>query len=83
MKRIALLSATVALSSALSAQDVTWSEDIAPILFDHCTSCHREGEIGPFPITSYEEATAYGGMIEYVTAIKYMPPCSPNQCDRQ
>jgi len=52
MKRIALLSATVAHSSALSAQDVTWSEDIAPILYDHCTSCHREGEIGPFPITS-------------------------------
>lgn len=78
MKRIALLSATVALCTALSAQDVTWSEDIAPILYDHCTSCHREGEIGPFPITSYEEATAYGGMIEYVTAIKYMPPWSPN-----
>ena len=28
---------------------VTFSRDVAPIIFEHCTACHRAGEIGPFP----------------------------------
>lgn len=78
MKRCILLLAIAGFSPSLFSQDVTWSEHIAPLMYDNCTSCHREGEIGPFPITSFDEAVAYGGMIEYVTAIKYMPPWSPN-----
>lgn len=78
MKRPLQLFAAILLSTGLSAQDITWSEDIAPIMFEHCTQCHREGEIAPFPITSYSETVDYGGMIEYVTSIGYMPPWSPN-----
>ncbi len=58
----------------LFGQTKTWSEDVAPIVFNHCTSCHRAGEIAPFPLTNYQEASAWGGMMAYVTEIKYMPP---------
>ncbi|RMG80839.1 MAG: cytochrome c, partial [Bacteroidetes bacterium] len=61
----------------LSAQP-TFSEDIAPILYDNCTTCHRAGEIGPFPLESYEDAAAYAPMIKYVTGIRYMPPWKPD-----
>ena len=56
------------------AQEVNYSEHIAPIIYEHCTNCHRTGEIGPMPFTNYEEVSAWGGMIEYVTDIRYMPP---------
>ncbi len=52
----------------------TYYEDISPIIYNHCTKCHRPGEIGPMPLTNITEVTAYGAMIKYVTELKYMPP---------
>jgi len=52
----------------------TYYEDISPIIYNHCTKCHRPGEIGPMPLTNIAEVTAYGAMIKYVTELKYMPP---------
>lgn len=36
-------------------------KDVAPIFYKHCSSCHRTGEIGPFPIMSYYDLTHDGG----------------------
>lgn len=63
----------------LAKAQVNYSEDIAPIIYDKCTTCHRPGEVGPMPFTSYEEVSAWAGMIEYVTEIEYMPPWPPEQ----
>ena len=59
-------------------QVVTFHADVAPIIYGECSSCHREGGIGPMPFTTYEEVSAYGEFIEYVTSIGYMPPWSPD-----
>lgn len=67
------------LTQSVAAQIPTFSEDIAPIIYNNCTSCHRAGEIGPMPFTNYEEIAAWGGMIKYVTAIQYMPPWKPDK----
>jgi len=66
--------------SAISAlgQGVTYHADVAPIIHQNCTECHRTGEIGPMPFTTFEEVSAYGEFIEYVTAIGYMPPWTPD-----
>lgn len=61
------------MATMVSAQ-VNFSEHVAPIIYDNCTVCHRAGEIGPMPLTNYDEVKAWGSMIEYVTSIKYMPP---------
>ena len=61
------------------AQSVTFHADVAPIIFTHCTECHREGEIGPMPLTTFAEVYAYGEFIEYVTATDYMPPWTPDE----
>ncbi len=57
---------------------VTFSEHIAPIIYDNCTSCHRLGEIAPMAFTNYDEVAGWSDMIQYVTEIKYMPPWKPN-----
>lgn len=56
------------------AQTVTYSEHIAPIIYNHCTTCHRPGEIAPFALTNYSEVSNWAQMIAYVTDIRFMPP---------
>ncbi|MBX2875648.1 MAG: T9SS type A sorting domain-containing protein [Saprospiraceae bacterium] len=58
---------------------VNFSEDIAPIIYENCTSCHRPGEIAPFSLTNYEQVAAWGATIRYVTEIQYMPPWKPDR----
>ena len=70
--------ATMLLPLVSQSQGVTYHADVAPIIFKHCTECHRVGEIGPMPLTTYAEVFAYGEFIEYVTATDYMPPWTPD-----
>ncbi len=77
MRNFCILFAMLLFSFCAKAQDVNWSEDIAPIIFNKCTECHRQGEIGPMPFTNYGEVAGYGSLIEFVTSSGYMPPWSP------
>ena len=52
----------------------SFSNDVAPIIYNHCTTCHRAGEIGPMSLTSYDEVKNWSGTIRYVTSNKIMPP---------
>jgi mono/diheme cytochrome c family protein len=52
----------------------TFSETIAPIVFDNCVSCHRSGEAAPFPLISYEDVAKRASLIVEVTQSRYMPP---------
>jgi hypothetical protein len=61
----------------LKAQSITYSEHIAPIVYTHCSPCHRTGEVAPFPLTNYTEVASMGSFIKYVTGIRYMPPWKP------
>lgn len=54
--------------------DVTFTKDIAPILNDRCVSCHREGEIAPFTLTSYDDVLGWEDTILEVIADNRMPP---------
>ena len=53
---------------------VTFTRDVAPILQKSCISCHRPGEIGPMPLTSYSEARPWAKAIREAVAGKKMPP---------
>ncbi len=70
--------ALLLLCAPLSAQQpVTFSKDIAPILFQYCAPCHRPGEAGPFPLLNYADARKRAAQIAAVTARHYMPPWPP------
>ncbi|HTS27940.1 MAG TPA: tetratricopeptide repeat protein [Bryobacteraceae bacterium] len=67
----------VLLSLPLSAQTVTFSKDIAPLVFEHCAACHRPGEAGPFPLLTYDDVRKHAAQIVSVTQRRYMPPWLP------
>jgi Tol biopolymer transport system component len=69
---IAILIAAAALLPA--ADKVTFSENIAPIVYDNCVTCHRPGEAAPFSLISYEDVKKRGTLIATVTKARYMPP---------
>jgi mono/diheme cytochrome c family protein len=62
-------------STTHAPQDVvTFSEHVAPILYQNCVTCHRPGEAAPFSLISYEDAVKRGPLMVDVTKSRYMPP---------
>lgn len=53
---------------------VTWSRDIAPLVYANCTSCHHEGEVAPFSLMTWQDAKKRAEMLSAVTESKTMPP---------
>jgi len=66
------------LNLAQTSNYPTFHLDVAPIIYNNCTECHRVGELGPMPLTTYDEVAANGYYIEYVTQSGYMPPWTPD-----
>jgi peroxiredoxin len=58
--------------------DVTYSNQIARILQDRCLVCHREGEVAPFSVESYDEVVGWAEMIREVVDDGRMPPWYAN-----
>jgi Flp pilus assembly protein TadD/mono/diheme cytochrome c family protein len=56
---------------------VTWSRQIAPLVYNNCTTCHHPGGAGPFSLLSYEDARRWGPQMATVTSSRYMPPWLP------
>src|SRR5262245_61127253 len=52
----------------------TFTDSVAPILYDNCVTCHRPGQAAPFPLISYDDAKMHGTQIAKVTASRFMPP---------
>jgi len=77
------LSRTLAAASWLAvalpafAQPVTFSKEIAPIIYANCASCHRPGESAPFSLLTYEDVKRHAAQIADVTMRRYMPPFLP------
>ena len=59
------------------APSVTYSRDIAPIIYEHCGRCHRPGESAPFSLLSYADVSKRSRQIAQVTRNRYMPPWLP------
>jgi hypothetical protein len=73
----AFLAAMVAVPMTASAQSApapTFSKDIAPILQRSCQSCHREGEIAPMALTTYQEVRPWARSIKNRVVARDMPP---------
>lgn len=58
--------------------DVTYSDQVSRILNNRCVSCHRDGEVAPFPLTNYDEVNGWGEMILEVIEKGQMPPWFAN-----
>ena len=67
---------------------VNFSEDISQIIYENCTECHREGEIGGFlPLTNFDEVYDNRNWISAAISIPddyrhgqpMMPPWQPDR----
>ncbi len=67
------LSFTVA-AVAEAPRPITFTEDIAPLVFQNCAGCHRNGQIAPFALTDYASVKKHAKQMVEVTVDRTMPP---------
>lgn len=53
---------------------VTFTEHVAPVLYNNCTICHRPGGSAHFALVTYADAKKYASANAYVTRERIMPP---------
>ncbi len=53
---------------------ITYSNQIARFMQKRCVECHREGEVAPFTLTSYDDVSAWAETIREVIDEGRMPP---------
>jgi tetratricopeptide (TPR) repeat protein len=56
---------------------ITFAEHVAPILYEHCASCHRLGESAPFSLVRYEDVKPIAERVAEAVATRRMPPWLP------
>src|SRR5438552_12787847 len=71
------LFAIVASPAAAQPPPLTFTKDIAPVVWARCATCHRPGEIGPFSLITYDDVRRHATQIAAVTARRVMPPWKP------
>lgn len=52
----------------------TFNSDVAPIVFENCSSCHRDGQVAPMSLTSYAEVRPWARAIKAKVVSREMPP---------
>ena len=76
----AALLAVVALAGMAEANEnaaaaaPTFNGDVGRILYENCASCHREGQVAPMSLTSYQEARPWARAIKTKVVSREMPP---------
>ncbi|HVH98614.1 MAG TPA: hypothetical protein VM869_07885 [Enhygromyxa sp.] len=58
-----------------------WHQDIAPLVYENCVGCHREGSIAPFSLETYAGASAWAALMNDVVAAGTMPPWGAIETD--
>jgi len=59
---------------ACGSDDPTWHQDIAPLVSEHCASCHAPGLIAPFDLVTYADAAPVADWMAQEVADQTMPP---------
>jgi hypothetical protein len=80
--RVFVFSWLIACSAmSASAEPVTYSRDVAPLLADRCGMCHHAGGSAPFTLLTYADAKRHASQIAAVTASRFMPPWKADPAD--
>ena len=53
---------------------VTYSKDVAPILYKNCTGCHRPNDIAPMSLLTYKDVRPWAASIRQAVVLRKMPP---------
>jgi hypothetical protein len=69
----AVMGSTVAVAQTAPAQ-VTFTKDVAPILYRSCIRCHRPDEIAPMSLLTYNDARPWARAMKERVSKREMPP---------
>jgi hypothetical protein len=73
MSLLAMAGAACSNDSA-SKPEVTYWQDVAPIFFESCVTCHQTDSIAPFRLDTYEEAREWSIAARQAVEERTMPP---------
>ncbi len=71
---LVLLLGTAKAGLAQEQSSPTFSEDIAPILYESCAQCHQPSGIGPMSLLSYDDVRPFASRIKRKVQSREMPP---------
>ena len=61
-------------SAGRTAETISYRDDIVPILTENCVSCHHDGGIGPWSMSSHAMVKGWSKMMREVVMTRRMPP---------
>lgn len=64
----------IGVAAAAHNADPTFAEDVAPIFYQNCTTCHHTGGLAPFSLVDLDSADAYLADMYDAVAKGNMPP---------
>ncbi|HUE87003.1 MAG TPA: hypothetical protein VMO26_13085 [Vicinamibacterales bacterium] len=73
---VAIAGTLVAAQGASPRATVTYTMDVAPILYASCTECHRPAMAAPMSLMSYEDVRPWARAIKQRVVTREMPPWS-------
>ena len=73
-KQVTLIWGLLTITAPPAMGQVTFSKDVAPILFSKCGQCHQPGGSAPFSLTTYALARSHARQIALVARMRLMPP---------
>jgi hypothetical protein len=71
---VAMASAVAAQTAPTASSQVTFSKDVAPILYRSCIRCHRPDEIAPMSLLTYNDARPWARAMKERVSKREMPP---------
>ena len=71
---LSLAEPVAAQAAAPAAGAPTFTKDVAPIFYSKCASCHRDGEVAPMALLTYEQVRPWARAIKSKVISREMPP---------
>jgi hypothetical protein len=69
-----MLSQGVSRAGSKNSTNVTFTKDVAPILYQHCVECHRPTGVAPMSLLEYKDARPWARSIKEKVVDRSMPP---------
>jgi hypothetical protein len=82
MKKIILVSLLLINAAIQVNAQSTWNDNVACIIYSHCTNCHNSNGIGFGDFTNYQNAKNSASSIGNAVSNKRMPPYPPSEYQR-
>jgi len=74
---VPLVALAAASRTAAPSADPSFTREVAPVVREKCTGCHRVGGIAPFPLETARQISSRSALIAAVVGERVMPPWPP------